>query len=101
MSYFLIAPRFPSGRLLVSDRIAALRIPIDPLIRRHLSGDWGEEICPEDAAANDAALLHGEAILSHYPAFTASGERVVVSIFTEADCSVTVVFIQGEDCCGS
>ncbi|MBC7980851.1 MAG: hypothetical protein H7Y36_09840 [Armatimonadetes bacterium] len=98
MSYFLIAPRFPGGRLLVSDRITALRIPIIPLICRHLSGDWGEEICPDDVAANNAALIHGDALLSHFSAFTESGERMVVSIFTEADRSVTVAFIEGEDC---
>lgn len=98
MSYFLIAPRFPGGRLLVSYCITSLQVPILPLIRRHLSGDWGDEICPDDIAANDTALLDGGAILSHYSAVSASGQRVVVSIFTEYDRSVTVLFIQGEDC---
>lgn len=34
-------------------------------IQRHLSGDWGD-VCPEDAALNDASIEDGSRILSSY-----------------------------------
>lgn len=36
-----------------------------PLIQRHLSGDWGD-VCAEDAALNNQALVDGSRLLSSY-----------------------------------
>jgi len=61
---------------------------VQQALRRHLSGDWGD--CgPEDAAANESALLHGERLLSVYHA--ASGTKFW--IITEADRSATTVLM--------
>lgn len=61
------------------------------LIHRHASGDWGE-VCAEDAALNDEALLQGNRLLSAYT--TQSG--VKVWIITEADRSVTTILLPEE-----
>jgi hypothetical protein len=38
----------------------------DDMLRRHASGDWGV-VGKEDSAANDAAVVDGDRILSAYP----------------------------------
>lgn len=48
-------------------------------LEKHLSGDWGDTL-PDDARANDEALLSGGRVLSSYR--TLRGERVWV--LTEA-----------------
>lgn len=60
-------------------------------LNRHVSGDWGE-VCDDDKAANDNALLHGERILSAYR--TAKG--VKIWIITEADRSSTCILLPEE-----
>jgi hypothetical protein len=60
------------------------------LLRRHLAGDWGE-VDKDDAKANEAALTHGERILSSY---TVRGEKLWV--ITERDRSATTVLTPGE-----
>lgn len=60
------------------------------LVRRHLSGDWGD-VDAADATANEHALTHGERILSSY---AVKGERLWV--LTEADRSSTTVLTPGE-----
>lgn len=74
------------GALLVADNHAILE-----LLRRHLSGDWGD-VSKEDAKANDDALTHGERILSSYK--MPSGEKLWV--LTERDRSQTTVLTPGE-----
>jgi hypothetical protein len=49
------------------------------LIQRHVTGDWGD-LCAEDKALNDEALIDGSRILSSY--VLTSGEKVW--IITEA-----------------
>ena len=60
--------KFQVGLLTVTSGVLATVPPefaMDCLVR-HASGDWGK-LCPEDAAANDAALRDGNRILSAYP----------------------------------
>ena len=35
-------------------------------LKRHLAGDWGEELCQEDRMLNDQALIDGSRLLSAY-----------------------------------
>ena len=35
-------------------------------LKRHLRGDWGDELCQEDKMLNDQALVDGSRILSAY-----------------------------------
>ena len=84
--------RFQSGTVVAT--VGALQVAdnhaILELLRRHLSGDWGE-VSKEDAKANDHALTHGERILSSY---RVKGEKLWV--ITEADRSSTTVLTPGE-----
>ena len=64
--------------------------PLD-LIKRHVSGDWGD-VCFEDAEANEAAVKDGDRILSVY--HTSQGEKLYV--ITEWDRSVTTVLMADE-----
>ena len=61
-----------------------------PLLRRHVSGDWGE-LCAEDKAENSLSVQQGFRILSRY---TVAGETVW--IITEADRSVTTALFPSE-----
>lgn len=60
-------------------------------LNRHVSGDWGD-VCEDDKAANDDALLHGDRILSAYR--TAKGIKIWV--ITEADRSSTCILLPEE-----
>ena len=57
-------------------------------LKRHQSGDWGE-VCPEDRAANDAAVTNGSRLLSVYH----DRKGTKFWIITEADRSVTTVLL--------
>ena len=35
-------------------------------LKRHIAGDWGEELCQEDRLLNDQALVDGSRLLSAY-----------------------------------
>ena len=35
-------------------------------LKRHIAGDWGEELCQEDRLLNDQALIDGSRLLSAY-----------------------------------
>lgn len=59
-------------------------------LRRHRTGDWGE-VGREDWRANDAAVRHGERILS---AYSLDGSRLW--IITEADRSATTLLLPDE-----
>ena len=90
-----IPPRFEPGVMCTTHgaRIALLRANVESwsLMKRHLTGDWGE-LSAEDAAANDQAIKDGSRILSNYGLPT--GERIW--IITEADRSVTTVLFPSE-----
>lgn len=61
------------------------------LMKRHLSGDWGD-ISENDAAANEDALHYGDRIISWYTAST--NDRIMV--ITEADRSATTILLADE-----
>lgn len=58
---------------------------------RHVTGDWGE-VCDEDKAANDRALIEGSRLLSVYR--TDGGQTFW--IITEWDRSATTVLFPSE-----
>jgi len=57
-------------------------------LERHAAGDWGE-LPPEDRAANDDALKHGDRLFSSYK-HRSKGELWII---TEADRSVTTALL--------
>jgi hypothetical protein len=60
------------------------------LLARHQMGDWGD-LCPEDRAANDRAVVEGGRILSAYD--LAAGKLWII---TEYDRSATTVLLPEE-----
>ncbi len=85
-----LATSFPLGQ------IVATRNALGPLseaditnaLNRHASRDWGD-LDPEDAAANDRAMIEGERLLSAY--HTPDGTKFW--IITEWDRSYTTVLL--------
>lgn len=65
-------------------------IDLVALLQRHAAGDWGT-VCPEDAAANDRALVEGSRLLSAYKI----GDTKIW-IITEADRAVTTCLLPTE-----
>ena len=97
-------PRFVLGNLYNTPGAQDImqRYQINPLelIKRHVSGDWGD-VCPEDAQANEDALKFGSRILSAYVLQPSTGEDktltpVKVWLITEADRSVTTILLPEE-----
>jgi hypothetical protein len=81
--------RFPLGQLAITANASA-RLSTEEVVtslRRHAAGDWGD-LCPEDALANDLALLHGGRLLSAY-----GQGRSRFWIITEADRSITTLLM--------
>ena len=87
-------PLFPLGQIVATPAVIAHfnehRQSILPLLRRHVSGDWGE-LCAEDKAENALSVQQGFRILSRY---IVAGE--IVWILTEADRSVTTALFPSE-----
>ncbi|QBQ98529.1 hypothetical protein E1956_06800 [Paraburkholderia pallida] len=87
-------PRFRLGQIVatrgVLTHLEHHGIQADPYLRRHVCGDWGN-VPPDDALANERAVVHGARILSSYEV---AGERVWV--ITEADRSVTTLLFPSE-----
>jgi hypothetical protein len=87
--------RFKLGRIVATPgAFEALRRNQQPkmsLLARHAIGDWGL-VSPEDARANDRALIGGERILSAYQ--LRDGTRLW--IITEADRSATTILLPDE-----
>ena len=87
--------KFPAGEI-VSTRgaLAAMQehqITSTTLLRRHLSGDWGN-VPPEDAELNNLSLESGGRLLSSYD--IAPGVRIW--LITEWDRSVTTYLLPSE-----
>ncbi|KAF0096447.1 MAG: hypothetical protein E1N59_414 [Puniceicoccaceae bacterium 5H] len=84
--------KFRLGHILATHNANDTIHPEDRLqaLMRHVSGDWGN-VCPEDAALNDAALTPGEEgrILSVYT----DRADVTFWIITEWDRSVTTILL--------
>lgn len=89
--------KFGPGQVVMTRGVADLinhevfyTIDLVALLQRHGAGDWGE-VCPEDAAANDRALIDGSRLLSVYEI----GDTKIW-IITEADRSVTTFLLPTE-----
>ena len=95
MSYHLIHPLFPTGRILISPAAQALGVDLHRFIRRHYSGDWGETR-PEDIDENREALESGDAILSQYRVTDPSGAVHTLVVMTEMDRTYTVLHLLDE-----
>lgn len=83
--------KFPLGQTIIT-RNALSRLTQDDVISalaRHVSGDWGELLSPEDLAENELSLREGFRLLSAYR--SAAGEKFW--IITEADRSSTTVLM--------
>ncbi len=81
---------FPHGPIMCSPHVleAISSVEIQRALQRHFSGDWGD--CdPDDAAANDEALIDGTRLFSVY--HDANGQKFW--IITEADRSATTVLL--------
>lgn len=90
-----VKAKFNPGEIVMTRGIQAILPKIDliPLLRRHVSGDWGD--CgEEDAAASDEALITGTRLLSVYKT-TASPEGKIW-VITEADRSATTFLLPSE-----
>lgn len=86
-------PLFSLGRLLITSN-AANQLHMDDVaagLKRHALGDWGD-LCAEDKAANDMAILEGSRILS---AYSDRGDTVFW-VITEADRSCTTVLLPAD-----
>lgn len=90
-----LKPRFPFGGLTFSRCVDALirEDLLDPLpyVRRHICGNWGD-VREEHRRYNEAAVERGGYLLSSYT----TGDGLVLCIFTEADRSLTAVFLLDE-----
>lgn len=77
--------RFTPGQIVATPAALNLltqhQVSADELLCRHLSGDWGDALCSEDKALNDAALTNGARLLSAYRV----GADAVLWIITEAE----------------
>ena len=87
-------PRFSLGQIVstpaVLEHLNAYGVTPLSLLSRHIMGDWGE-LCAEDRAENERALVHGFRLLSRY---TVADEPIW--IITEADRSVTTLLFPSE-----
>lgn len=87
-----LQPLFNLGQIVITPGALALLAEnedVNPgdLLRRHLTGDWGD-MDEEDQATNDVAVVLGNRILSSYP--VGDGK---VWIITEWDRSVTTLLL--------
>jgi len=86
--------RFALGRVVAAPGALQLldkhEVSVIDLLARHASGhDWGD-LCPEDAHANDEALLHGGRLLSAY-ALKPDLADARIWVITEWDRSTTTI----------
>ena len=92
MPYEIMQPRFPVGMTYATPGALALNVDLTRYLHRHHCGDWGDELCAEDKAANEQALKDGSRLLSCYR--TPAGDRLY--IITEWDRSVTTIMLPSE-----
>jgi hypothetical protein len=83
-------PVIPVGKIVATPNALAqlTEDDITAALLRHVFGDWGD-VCAEDKAQNDLALVEGTRILSVYHA--ANGTKFW--IITEAGFSATTVLL--------
>jgi hypothetical protein len=94
----MIQGKFPLGRLVMTTHLQDVLKESDPggwqeelnrLVSRHARGQWGAQLSPEDAEANNRALAQGGRLLSAY--ITSKG--IKVWIITEHDRSATTCLL--------
>ena len=89
-------PKFSLGKVVATpgalETLEAASVNLWELLARHSRGDWGD-VCEEDAALNDQAVIEGSRILSVYT-LPKTGERVW--IISEADRSSTCALLPDE-----
>ncbi len=85
-----LSPSLKLGQIVATPNALAQinQTDITLALARHVVGDWGD-LCAEDKAVNDQAMVEGTRILSAYQA--ANGTKFW--IITEADRSVTTVLL--------
>jgi len=90
--------KFPMGQLVVtcgvdaqSDENPDFAAFVAGSLKRHMAGDWGD-LCAEDRAANNQALIHGGRFFSAYE----HDGLPKIWIITEHDRSVTTVLFPDE-----
>ena len=92
-------PRFRLGQLVGTPAAleALLAAGVSPLalIRRHVTGDFGD-LDEHDRQANEEAIAHGLRVFSAYTVTSDSGESTRVYVITEAGRSATTV-LRAED----
>jgi hypothetical protein len=73
--------------------LALMEADVTPLslVMRHVSGDFGD-LCDEDRAANDLAVVEGTRVFSSYVV----APDTKVWVITEADRSVTTLLLPSE-----
>jgi hypothetical protein len=90
-------PRFQLGQLVITKlaliEVCAAEESVSSLVRRHLSGDWGD-IAEDDKNENDFALCEGGfgCVSSAY----ALSNGVTVWIITKSDRSETTLMLDPE-----
>ena len=93
------AARFALGTLAATPGAlqALQRLGVSPLslLRRHVTGDFGE-LYPEDLQANEQAIASGFRVFSAYTLTAASGDTERFWVITESDRSVTTVLLPSE-----
>lgn len=95
MAYYPIRPLFPLGQITLSAGAESLGVDLIRFIRRHMSGDWGV-VSTYDVDMNQDAIDNQGAILSQYQVKDAKGASLSLSIMTEGDRSVTIIWLDSE-----
>ena len=87
--------RFDLGRVVATpgalEALTAAQTAPEELLRRHVSGDWGE-VPKEDARENELSVREGYRIMSSYP--LQNGAKVW--ILTESDRSSTCILLPSD-----
>jgi hypothetical protein len=96
MGFFQLEPLFKPGRLLVSPDVLNSALDYQRLLRRHLSGDWGD-IDEYDVVENRRAVETNEAVISQYCVNQSGAGSAILCIMTEAKRIHTVVFFLADD----
>lgn len=87
---------FLPGELLVSPGVIDSGIDYQHLLRRHLSGDWGD-VSAYDKQENRRALETNDALLSQYCVALPGGDTTNLVIMTEAGSTHTIIFLLDEE----
>ena len=91
-----VLPLFRMGSLAVTrgalDALARTGEVAGAFLVRHVTGDWGEDLSPEDHEDNMIALAQGFRLLSVY----SMRDGVKLWVITEADRSTTTILLPEE-----